>query len=336
MKDYNSSAGILLVYHSYSTFVENDYRILSKHFGVERFQWRGKRDIPALARAVQKSDLTFSWFASDHAAVSVFFSKLFRRQSVVVVGGGDVACIPEIGYGTFAQSQVKQALTRFALKNADRVLVVDSSLKEDAVKNAGVGGGNICYVPTGYDPEYWKPSPDVVKEPIVLTVGTLNWSVARRKGYETFVKAASMVRDARFVLVGKILDNSIEYLKRIAGPNVTFTDFVQRNELLNWYRRARVYCQLSRYEGLPNALCEAMLCECIPIGTQYGGIGTAIGDTGFYVPYGDEEATAQAINDALLRPEWGANARERIRRKFPLTLRSRQLREHCESLMSRW
>jgi len=42
-----------------------------------------------------------------------------------------------------------------------------------------------------------------------------------------------------------------------------------------------------------------MLCECVPIGTEYCGIPVAKGDTGFYVPYGDVEATAEAIKKAL-------------------------------------
>jgi len=46
----------------------------------------------------------------------------------------------------------------------------------------------------------------------------------------------------------------------------------------------------TKYERLPNALhCEAMLCECVPVGTRYCGIPTAIGDTGLYVPYGDSK-----------------------------------------------
>ncbi|MGF3555342.1 MAG: glycosyltransferase family 4 protein, partial [Thermoplasmatota archaeon] len=121
-----------------------------------------------------------------------------------------------------------------------------------------------------------------------------------------------------FVLVGRHADNSIEYLKSIAPPNVEFTNFVSDKELLEWYQRAKIYCQLSRYEGLPNTLCEAMLCECVPVGTKYCGIPTAIGNTGFYVPYGDEKATAEAIKKALNAPEeLRKKAKERIIEQFP-------------------
>jgi len=43
---------------------------------------------------------------------------------------------------------------------------------------------------------------------------------------------------------------------------IKFTGLVPDEELIKYYQKAKVY-QLSEYEGLPNALCEAMLCECL-------------------------------------------------------------------------
>ncbi|MFQ5762962.1 MAG: glycosyl transferase family 1, partial [Candidatus Bathyarchaeia archaeon] len=125
---------ILLVYRSYSSFVRNDYDILSKHFDVERFQWRGKRDVPRLAESVRKCDVTFSWFANDHAAVAVFLSRRFRKKNIVVVGGGDVAYAPEIDYGRFTQSKLKRCLSLYALGNADLILPVSNFTKTEVLR----------------------------------------------------------------------------------------------------------------------------------------------------------------------------------------------------------
>ena len=235
----------------------------------------------------------------------------------------DAANIPEIDYGRFTQGFFKRKMTIFALKHATKVLVVDPSLKDDVIKNARIDGENIEYVPTGYDPEYWKPTGK--KDNIIITVGGIVDSVVKRKGFKTFIKAAERIPDSKFVIVGKHIDSSIDELKDISKNNVEFTGFVSDEELLRWYQKSKVYCQLSRYEGLPNALCEAMLCECIPVGTKNCGIPTAIGNTGFYVPYNDVKETANAINKALKNQNLGKKARNRIKTQFPISLREKKL-----------
>jgi len=262
----------------------------------------------------------------------VFLSKIFKKKSIVIVGGVDAANVPEINYGRFTQDFFKRRMTIFALKHATKVLVVDPSLKEDIIKNAKVNGNNIEYIPTGYDSEYWKPKGK--KEDIVLTVGGIVNSVVKRKGFKTFVKAAGHIPDLKFVIVGKHIDSSADELKKISQKNVEFTGFVSDEELLKWYQRSKVYCQLSRYEGLPNALCEAMLCKCVPIGTKNCGIPTAIGNTGFYVPYNDEKETADAISKALKNQNFGKKARDRIKTNFPLTSREKKLLKIIKSLIN--
>jgi len=121
-----------------------------------------------------------------------------------------------------------------------------------------------------------------------------------------------------------IQGGALKKLQDIASPNVEFLGPLSQDELIPYYQRAKVYCQLSMREGLPNALCEAMLCECVPVGTRYCGIPTAIGDTGFYVPYGDPKATAEAIKKAL-KSDKGKAARERIKTMFPIERRERKL-----------
>ncbi len=318
-----------------SSFVRQDCEILKKRFEVDAVQIpKSEKDLLGylklffkIRKSVKLSDVSFSWFSDKHSAFAVFFSKKYGKKSIVVVGGYDVANVPEIKYGAFCgiYNYLKQGMwSKYVLKNADRVLVVDPSLKRDAIKNANVDGKNIECLPTGYDSDYWKA--EGKKENIVLTVGGISDSVVKRKGFETFVKAAKYLPDVKFALIGKHMDDSIDYLKSIAPPNVEFTGFVSNEDLLRWYQKAKIYCQLSRYEGLPNALCEAMLCECIPVGTKYCGIPTAMDGAGFYVPYGDEKATAESIKKALgASDDLGKKARERIKTVFSIERREKEL-----------
>jgi len=317
---------ILVVYFHLPSYVKSDIELLKKHFNVFLLKYEGIKNLPKfllkLTKCLLKADVVFTRFASTHAFFAVLFSKIFRRKSVVVVAGFDVANIPEIDYG-FARSTIARFLLRFTLNNADKVLPLSNALKRDIFGIGGIKGDNIKVVPNGFDTEKWKPGEK--KERLVITVvGELNEIICKRKGIETFIEATKYLPDVSFV----VIDRKTEYSRKLeknAPRNVRFISVpIQSKKLLNFYQRAKVYCQLSRYEGHPNALSEAMLCECVPVGTRYGGIPEVIGNTGFYVPYGNAKATAEAIKKAL-NSDKGKEARKRIETLFPLERREATL-----------
>jgi len=317
-------------------FLKRDIAILDSHFEIRtaprfncRRPLRGIQSVFKILRGTFWADVTFSQFADAHAFLAVSFSKVLRKKSIVVVGGYEVARVPEIRYGAMLNPVYAQVV-RFILKHADRVLTTAESLQKDAVVNAGVHGHNIKTVPECYDSRFWQRSGE--KENAVITVAHIKDSVVRRKGLEVFVEAANYLPEAKFILIGPHVDASVARLKSMAPSNVEFPGFVPEAELPKWYSGAKVYCQLSRYEGLPNALCEAMLCECVPVGTEYCGIPLAIGDTGFYVPYGNVGATVEAIKKAL-HSDKGKEARKRIAGMFPLHRRQRELITEIEGLL---
>ena len=305
-------------------FIEQDKKLLgSLGYDVDQHSYKGNLLSYFLSyrheikRAVKDADIVFGWFASWETMPAVYYAKRYDKKSIVVAGGYDTAYVPEIGYGAF--TNIKERIPAwYIFKNADIILVVDLSLKKAIMENVGISGENIEYLPTGHDPSFFKPKGE--KKDIILTVGNLTESVIKRKGLDVFVRAAKYIPQARFVLIGNYTEDC--YLIDIASSNVEFTGFVPLMDDCSWYQKARVYCQLSRYEGLPTALCQAMLCECIPVGTRQCGIPTAIGETGFYVPYGDVEATVKGIQKALNAPhEHGKKSRERIMNLFSLEQR---------------
>jgi glycosyltransferase involved in cell wall biosynthesis len=69
-----------------------------------------------------------------------------------------------------------------------------------------------------------------------------------------------------------------------------------------------------------------MLCECVPVGTNVGGIPTAISDIGFLVPYGDADALADALQKALRsESNVGKEARTYIAERFTLEKREQSI-----------
>lgn len=306
-----------------TSFIEEDLKILRNHFDVRHLLTTGVLAPGRIATALPACDVTFTWFASVYSFFVVLFARMWRKPSMIIIGGVDASKEPEINYGIWL-SPWKSVLVRWAMRNASKLLVVDPFFTTQVKRLAGVDGSTIEYVPTGYDDSVWHPAGP--KEPLVLTVAACHDERRMKtKGIDILFAAAAHLPATPFVVIG-IFPSLLEKAKRQAPPNVTLIPFVERNELLTYYQRAKVYCQPSYTEGLPNSLCEAMLCECIPVGTNVGGIPTAIADKRFLVRYGDVEGLAHALRTALAEKETaGRAARSFIAENFPLKKREESL-----------
>ncbi|TAK57089.1 MAG: glycosyltransferase [Bacteroidetes bacterium] len=251
----------------------------------------------------------------------MLLGKRLGVKSIIILGGADVARDPELGYGIWL-SQWKSILVKRALRSADCVLAVDQSLKEEAKILAGYNGSNITTLPTGYDALFWKPG--LEKRNDILTVAVANDKARFRiKGIDYLIQAAQQMPATNFAVIG--VEPSFAYTFR-PPLNIKFYPAMTQEELLHFYQESIVYCQPSRREGLPNALCEAMLCGCVPVATNVGGNSTAIGDSGFLVPYADVASLISALKEALSSgSELTAKARARIVSLFPKEKREREL-----------
>jgi len=321
---------VALIASAESSFVTTDRRLLGERFEVRYVPWNGKRSILRLISAIARSDVAFAWFALDHAYGAVRVAHLLGRKSVVMVGGGDAAKVPELGYGVHLDP-AKGRRSAYAMAEADRLLIVDDALRGEIERNAGILRTDIVTVPLGFDTERF--SPDRGPRSSVLTVGVVDDINVRRKGLETFVRAASLLPGSPFVLVGGRPNSATARLRSIAPPNLRILDRVSEDELLEAYRRAKVYVQLSEYEAFGSAVGEAMACGCVPVGAQVGGIPTLMGDTGVYAPVGDPSGAAEAIRTAYSRRD-GTAARNRIVEHFPIDRRRRVLHALVGDLMA--
>ncbi|MGQ9507621.1 MAG: glycosyltransferase family 4 protein, partial [Candidatus Bathycorpusculaceae bacterium] len=271
-------------------------------------------------------DLVYTWFAGTNAFFSIIFSKLLRKKSLVVIGGYEVAYIPEINYGSLLRP-FERVKVKFVLRHASMTLPVSRSTLKEMLRVCRPKKFKIVY--NGVDVEKFKPLGS--KENLAITVANVTESTIKKKGLDVFVKAATYFPEVPFVLIGKF-DGSIKHLKEIAGSNVVFAGYLSDEPLLNYYRRAKVYCQLSAHESFGVALAEAMACGCVPVVTRKYALPEVVGDTGFYVPYNDPKATAEAIKKAL-KSNKGIKARERIKNCFPLKGREEKLVKEIMSLV---
>lgn len=308
-----------------TSFIVEDLAFLRRHYQVHHLLTRSVWAPFQILRRIAGVDLTFTWFASAYAAAVVFLANVFGKRSLVVIGGVDAARVDDAGYGQW-RSPWRSLLTGYALRRAWRVLAVDESLRNEAMRRADYDGANILVVPTGFDPDRWTPAGTRTRS--VLTVAACE-SVGRLrvKGISDLAQAARLLPDVPFTIVG-VRRELVEHAGIELPENIRVIPPVDGERLLALYREAKVYCQASLFEGLPNSLCESMLCGCIPVATAVGGSARVVGDTGFLVDPRDPEGLAAALRRALDGPgESGSAARTRIMRMFPRGQREKTLTE---------
>jgi len=317
---------ILVIYKHDASFVHKDIELLSERYDVDSFYFKSMKDIWKLRKAIKKADIIYIWFASYHAFITTL---LTRKPKVVVTGGYDVAGEREIGYGLML-NPITKWMVKFVLKRAT-ILAVSQKTHMEIINHLSM---HSYTVDNCTDTDKFKPSGEKDNN-LIITVGNVNKETWIRKGISKFVELAELSHKLglpyKFVVVGKIDPNLYNEKKRYIeskGSNIGFTGYVFDNELIEWYQRAKVYCQLSYYESFGLAPAEAMLCECVPVVTDR--IGLQIGDTGIIVPYGNKIEILNAIKRATTMD--GKPAKQLILKKYNPEIRKKKLFEIVEGI----
>lgn len=318
---------ISFISYYYATFVKQDCEILSRFFDVERIDYRTPKDMLNMARSIYDSNIIYSWFAAGHSFIAVILAKVMKKRSIVVAGGYDVAYEPEINYGQYTLAWHKKLYTDFVLKYADVILAVSQFSAKEAKARSSPRKLEVVYL--GVDSDRFKSKGE--KEDLVMTVASGSSNVIKLKGLGTFVNVAKCFPKIRFLIIGLSERDMDKLRSQSDSQNLELCGRATQEELIGYYQSAKVYCQLSYRESFGASLAEAMACGCVPIVTDHGALPEVVGDTGFYVPYGDEKATAEGIKSAL-KSNKGALARKRIEENFSMRKRERALLEVIESL----
>ncbi len=333
---------ILMVFVYLSSFTKRDIEILKKKYQVDSYQFNpSKKYLIALtfikqlfflARKIHSFNVIICQSSGYHSILPVIFGKIFNIPVVIIAIGTDCIKLPEINYGAH-RKKILSWVTNFSFNNSKLILPVHKSLinseynyQNVKYKNQGIRAFNkdlkteIIELVNGYDTKKWViTNKNRIKNSFLTVAAVIDETRYYVKGIDLIVKIAEKFPEYRFTIVGELL------LKETFPKNITFIDQVTQNELVNIYNNHEFYLQLSMTEGFPNALCEAMLCGCIPIGSNVAGIPDIIGKYG-YILYKKDFNDLIALFIKLNKNTISSNqVREQICNNFAIAKREKEI-----------
>ena len=338
---------VLMMYVGFATFVRRDIEILEGTYIVDKYHFNtSKKYLLPYAFVKQFFSLIFNMKKYKKVIIQssgyvsflpVIFSKLFKVPVIIIAIGTDCAKLPEIHYGAHTKP-ILSWFSSFSFKYASLILPVHKSLEKSEYSYIDVKykqQGISAFVPSiktpiiemvnGYDTEKWKITESNRIENSFLTVTYALDEIGHyRKGIDLIVFLANTFPEYKFTIVGKV------FFKDTCPKNLELINNIPQNELLAIYNSHKYYLQLSVFEGFPNALCEAMLCGCIPIGSNVAGIPDIIGKQGYILKKKNERELTEIIQYLTNNKILPKNVRNQIVTNFSLQRRVDEFLNHVK------
>ena len=253
------------------------------------------------------------------------------------------------------------------IKEADAIIAVSQETRNDVLRCfPGVNPEKVHVIHNGIDLQQYRKNPAVdalVKRgvdptrPFVLFVGR----VTRQKGIIHLVNAIPQIDPAVQVVlcagapdtpeIGKEMTEGVEKVSVNRPGVIWIREMLPREDVIQFYSHAAVFCCPSVYEPFGIINLEAMACETAVVASAVGGIPEVVipSETGLLIDLRLKEGTfdpidptkfsadlAAAINrvalDPGLREEFGRNGRRRVEEHFSWTAIARRTLDLYRSL----
>jgi len=205
-------------------------------------------------------------------------------------------------------SRLRRLMNGLSMRLSDRVVTVSELVRETLIAASKIDPKRLVTIHSGVNLEGYQIDGDITAkkkglglETSAAVIGAIG-RLDRVKGVEYLLRAAAKVifktPDAAFLIVGDGSQReALEQLARSLGISHRMVFTGQRDDVPELLSTMDVLVLPSLYEGLPNAVLEAMAAGKPVIATRVGGTPEVVEDkvTGLLVPPRDPEALAEAI-----------------------------------------
>lgn len=272
-------------------------------------------------RAVRKIRQTFDFdlidahFAYPDGFAAVLLGKHFQKPVTITLRGTLNRLIHYKGR--------RQAI-RFALRNTDKVFSVSAYLVKLA-KSLGIDESKFVVIPNGVDTskfqilnrlECRKKLGIPLDKRVIVSVGGL----VERKGHHRIIETLpDLIKNHPNLLYIVVGGGSVEgdmsislndQVRRLGLiKHVRFIGEIPHNKVNEFLCASDVFVLATRFEGWANVFFEAMACGLPVITTNICGNAEVVknGENGLLVPFGNQQALADAIDKALMT-NWNREA----------------------------
>lgn len=335
----------LYFYPVYPSFVQSDGSILRSHYRVAAFYFKAHKkwltpfyflfQLCFLIVHIASAKVLVSHFSGYHTLLPAVFARTFRKAHIVLLNGTECHNFPEHRYGYLS----KPLLFWFSWKSLQwsSLLIpaseslVDSTYTYAPAKYVKQGFKNFyanLHTPyqviyNGVDPTIFPLEIKNRKSTSFISIASDMESPARRaiKGIDLVIALAKCTPDNTYTLIGA------SSLRNDLPANIILAGFVPYNQLHKIYNQHAFYLQLSASEGFGLALCEAMLCGCVPIVSNVGILPFIASGRGYVLQHKNVDDLVELVSSAVKEydPDNITYYRDHILENFTLAKRAESL-----------
>ena len=270
----------------------------------------------------------------------------------------------QLGRGYDASSWVEKT----AIEMADAIIAVSNETKEDVLKYFDVDEEKIKVIYNGINLKEYVVTKEATaldrygidrSKPYVLFVGR----ITKQKGIIHLVNAIKYIdRDTQIILcagapdtpeIAKEMEDSVNEVKKTRENVIWIKKMLDKEEVIQLYSHADVFCCPSIYEPFGIINIEAMACETAVVASAVGGIKEVVvdGETGILVPLEQQDTAPfepidpdkfakdlangvnRIISDRELMKTMAKNGRRRVEETFDWEAIAKQVESLYKSLI---